>query len=337
MNSDGRISGVRTSHSPTSRAVSTVDLELPGTLPRPDGSPSTLRGSLDLPPGSGELTLPELRAARVSVAVVAHCFTCSRRAPGVFRISRALARAGIACMRFDFPGLGDSVPANGGVAFEDTTFSSNVADLLSVSGWLDSHLSSPSLLVGHSLGGAAVLRAAHRIPSLKAVVTVGAPFLPGRAAASLLDAFTGEQAPPAETAGPAETADPAGRQVPLPGTGDDTLRTVHLAGRDLTFRRRFLTDLAENSVTTDVREDIAAVGRRGVPLLVMHSPTDQTVPVTDATEIFSAASWPKSLLSIPDADHLLTRRGSAQWVGETVARWAGSVGVGGHTTVGRHD
>lgn len=303
----------------TSRAVTSINLTLPGSLQRPDGSPSTITGSLDLPEAAKMLSPEEFRDAGIPVAVVAHCFTCTRAAPGVFRISRALARAGIACLRFDFPGLGDSGPDLGGVAFEDTTFSSNVNDLVSVSGWLAERLDAPSVLVGHSLGGAAVLRAARRIPSVDAVATVGAPYLPGRAAANLLDVFADDDP---KTDGDTGTV------------SDDDLRTVHLAGRDLTFRRRFLTDLAARSVPSDVRTDIAAIGRSGVPLLVMHSPTDQTVPVTDAAEILDAASWPKSLLSIPDADHLLTRRGSAQWVGETLAGWVRSVGVGAATTVG---
>jgi putative redox protein len=280
-----------------SPSVTSVNLTLPGSLPRADGSLSTIAGTLDVPAAARSMSPEEFREAGFRVALLAHCFTCTRAAPGVFRISRALARAGIASLRIDFPGLGDSGPENGGVAFEDTTFSSNVDDLVSVAGWLEQRLTAPSLLVGHSLGGAAVLRAAPRIPSVTAVCTVGAPYLPGRAAASLLDAF--------------EDAN-----------DDDDSRTVHLAGRDMTFRRRFLTDLAGRSDEDAVRADIAEPGLRGVPLLVLHSPEDRTVPVGDAERIFAAASWPKSLVSIRDADHLLTRRGAAQRVGETVATWA---------------
>ncbi|WP_297003890.1 S9 family peptidase [uncultured Corynebacterium sp.] len=284
-----------------SPSVTSVNITLPGSLPRADGSPSTIAGTLDLPAAAGPLSPEEFRDAGYRVALLAHCFTCTRAAPGIFRISRALARAGIASLRMDFPGLGGSGPDDGGVRFEDTTFSSNVDDLVSAAGWLAERLTPPSLLVGHSLGGAAVLRAAPRIPSVRAVCTVGAPYLPGRAASSLLDVF-GD------------------------ATGDDDARTVHLAGRDITFRRRFLTDLAERSDEDAVRADIAEPGLRGVPLLVLHSPEDRTVPVGDAERIFAAASWPKSLVSIPDADHLLTRRGSAQWVGETVTAWAVSGG-----------
>jgi len=93
------------------------------------------------------------------------------------------------------------------------------------------------------------------------------------------------------------------------------------------FRRRFLTDLGECSNASAITEDISALGRHGVSLMVLHSPTDQTVPVTDAVKIFDAASWPKSLMSIPDADHLLTQRGSARRVGTTIATWALSVGI----------
>lgn len=280
-----------------SPSVTSVNLTLPGSLRRADGAPSTITGTLDVPAAARSMSPEEFRGAGFRVALLAHCFTCTRAAPGVFRVSRALARAGIASLRIDFPGLGDSDPENGGVPFEDTTFSSNVDDLVSVAGWLDQRLVAPSLLVGHSLGGAAVLRAAPRIPSVSAVCTVGAPYLPGRAASSLLDAF--------------EDA-----------TDDGDTRTVHLAGREVTFRRRFLTDLAARSAEDAVRADIAEPGQRGVPLLVLHSPEDRTVPVGDAEQIFAAASWPKSLVSIPDADHLLTRRGAAQRVGDTVAAWA---------------
>lgn len=202
--------------------------------------------------------------------------------------------------------------------FEDTTFSTNIDDVVAAADWLGERLTAPSLLIGHSLGGAAVLRTARRITGVRAVATVAAPYLPGRAASPLLDTF--------DDVGPEDPAEG-------PGPTDDDLRTVRLAGRNLLFRRRFLTDLAERSSEPEVISDIGEFGRRGVPLLVLHSPTDQTVPVTDAVSIFSAASWPKSLVSIPDADHLLTRRGSAQRVGDIVVAWARSVGIGGDTRV----
>jgi pimeloyl-ACP methyl ester carboxylesterase len=265
--------------------VNTTDVQIPT---RTGG---TLAGSLDLPGDVAHLPPDEFRAARVPVAVLVHCFTCSRKAPATFRISKALARGGFAALRFDLSGLGDSSGR-----FADTTFSSDVDDLLDAVSWATDRLSAPQLLVGHSLGGAAVLAAASRVPSLKALATVASPARPASAAATLGDAL------PTLLAAP-----------------DDEPRTVHLSGRDLEFRRSFLEDLAEQSDPGVVAGRLAGLD---APLLVLHSPVDQTVPVAEAARLFDAAPWPKSFISLPDADHLLTWRGSAQRAGETVASWA---------------
>lgn len=250
-----------------------------------------LAGTVDLPGDVRDLPPDEFRELKVPVALFAHCFTCSRKVPAAFRISKTLARAGIACLRVDFPGLGDSQGT-----FEDTTFSSNVADLQAAASWLSERLAAPSLLVGHSLGGAAVLRAARHIPSVSAVATVGAPFRPASAARSLLDA--------------------------LPGVSRGEVRTLRLTDRDVPVAGEFLHDLVEQSDTAQISADLAGLADIGAALLVLHSPRDQTVPVSEATRIFSAAPWPKSLISLDDSDHLLSWRGSAQRAGEVIAGWA---------------
>ncbi|MEJ6548545.1 alpha/beta fold hydrolase [Corynebacterium sp. USCH3] len=271
----------------TSRSVASVDVRFHGG--QVDGRTGpVLSGTVDLPGDVRGLSPEEFRASGVPVALFAHCFTCHRKVPAAFRISKTLARAGIACLRFDFPGLGESEGD-----FASTTFSSNIADLNAAATWLEERLAAPSLLVGHSLGGAAVLRAARDIPSLEAVATIGAPYRPSSAARSLQDDCAGLS------------------------PGD--VRTVHLAERDIPVSYSFLSDLADVSEPARVAADIAAIRK---PLLVLHSPTDQTVPVSDATRIIEAASWPKSLLSLDDADHLLTWRGSAQRAGQTIATWA---------------
>jgi alpha-beta hydrolase superfamily lysophospholipase len=267
------------------RSVSTIDIQIPT---RTGG---TLAGSLDLPGDVAHLPPEEFRAARVPVAVLVHCFTCTRKAPATFRIAKALARAGFAALRFDLTGLGDSTGD-----FADTTFSSDLDDLRDAAAWAAQRLSAPQLLVGHSLGGAAVLAAAGDLPSLRAVATVGAPYRPADAAATLGDAL------------------PA-----LLAATDDTPQAVALSGRDLAFRRSFLTDLAAQSEPAVLAERI---GGLRVPLLVLHSPVDQTVAVAEAARLFAAAPWPKSMISLPEADHLLTWRGSAQHAGETIAWWA---------------
>lgn len=259
-------------------------MQFPGSAPQ-------LTGTVDLPGEFADLTPTEFREAGVPVALVAHCFTCHRKVPAAFRISKTLARAGIACLRFDFPGLGDSQGR-----FEETTFSSQVADIRSAATWLADRLAAPSLLVGHSLGGAAALRAAGHIPSLSAVATVGAPFRPASAARSLLDAVT--------------------------GIDRDEVRTVRLTGRDVPVAGTLLRNLAEQSEVHSITEGVAALKDVGPELLILHSPQDRTVPVTEAVRIFEVAPWPKSLISLDDSDHLLSWPGSAQRAGQTIAQWA---------------
>ncbi len=238
----------------------------------------TLAARLDLPEG-------EPRA----YAVFAHCFTCGKDGFAASRIAHGLTGHGVAVLRFDFTGLGQS-----GGDFGNSTFSSNVSDLVRAADHLREHLVAPTLLVGHSLGGAAVIAAAGAIPEVRAVATIGAPSDPGHVAHLIESAR-----PEIETRGEAE---------------------VTLAGRTFRIQRAFLDDISEQPQ----RERIARLGRA---LLVMHSPQDEIVAVGDAAVIFEAARHPKSFVSLDGADHLLTARPDAAYVADVVAAWASRYAV----------
>ena len=230
---------------------------------------------------SGALETPESGVR--CYALFAHCFTCGKDVAAASRISRALTREGIAVLRFDFTGLGNS---DGD--FANTNFSSNLQDLLAASDFLRREYEAPSLLIGHSLGGAAVLAMAADVPEVKAVVTIGSPYRAEHVvhnfAASLDDI---------RERGEAEVA---------------------LAGRKFNIRKQFIDDL-ENHETNDV-------GTLRKALLVMHSPVDETVNISEAEKIYIAAKHPKSFVSLDDADHLLTRKADSEYVATTIAGWA---------------
>ncbi|MDW3682731.1 bifunctional alpha/beta hydrolase/OsmC family protein [Cupriavidus sp. CV2] len=217
-------------------------------------------------------------------ALFAHCFTCGKDVLAATRIAQALTAHGIAVLRFDFTGLGGS-----GGDFANTNFSSNVADLLAAAEYLRHHHRAPALLIGHSLGGAAVLSAAHGIPEAKAVVTIAAPSDPGH----VIGLF-GDQAARIEADGEAE---------------------VRLAGRPFKIKRQFIEDVAEQKLLDNVSKLRKA-------LLVMHAPQDDTVGIDNATQIFIAAKHPKSFVSLDRADHLLTRKADAVYVANTIAAWS---------------
>jgi putative redox protein len=214
----------------------------------------------------------------------AHCFTCGKDNLASKRVAEALAERGFAVVRFDFTGLGTSEGE-----FANTHFSSNVADLVAAADHLRRRGHAPALLVGHSLGGAAVLAAAAQIPEAKAVATIAAPSDPSHVIGLFKD----------------DVADIRAR-------GE---REVRLAGRAFRIRREFLDDVVEHKLIERV-----ATLRRG--LLVLHSPTDDTVGIDNATRIFLAAKHPKSFVSLADADHLLTRRRDALYAGHVIAAWA---------------
>jgi putative redox protein len=218
-------------------------------------------------------------------AVFAHCFTCGKDIAAATRIARALARRGIAVLRFDFTGLGNS---DGD--FANTGFSSNVDDLVAAADALRERHAAPALLVGHSLGGAAVLAAAHRVPEVRGVVTIGAPAEPSH----VLRLLEGSR-----------------EAIEREGTAD-----VNLAGRTFPISRSFLRDLEQQTLA----DRIADLGR---DLLIMHAPADDVVGIDNARQIFTAARHPKSFLSLADADHLLTRRVDSTYVADVIAAWAG--------------
>jgi len=233
-----------------------------------------LVGSLELPPGG------DWRAT----ALFAHCFTCTRNIKAARNITRALAEAGFAVLRFDFTGLGESEGD-----FADTTFSSNLDDLEDAAGWLGDRLAAPQLLLGHSLGGAAVLAAAERLDSVRSVATIGAP----ADAEHVLKQF-GDDLDTIEREGSAQ---------------------VRLAGRPFRIRRDFVEDARSHSLEERLRKLRRA-------LLVLHSPVDRTVSIDNAQRIFANALHPKSFISLDDADHLLSEDADSRYAGNVIASWA---------------
>jgi uncharacterized OsmC-like protein/alpha-beta hydrolase superfamily lysophospholipase len=219
-----------------------------------------------------------------AVALFAHCFTCGKDNRAARRIAEGLTLHGIAVLRFDFTGLGTSEGE-----FAATTFSSNIDDLVAAADHLRQTLAAPSILIGHSLGGAAVLAAAHRIPEARAVVTIGAPADPAHVTGLLKD-----QIADIDTHGEVE---------------------VTLAGRPFKIRRAFLDDIAEQMLTSR----IAALHKA---LLIFHSPTDDTVGIDNASHIFLAAKHPKSFISLAGADHLISRTSDAAYIAGVIAAWA---------------
>lgn len=232
---------------------------------------------------SGILNEPESDEP-AALALVAHCFTCSKDSKGVAFISRALAKEGIAAFRFDFTGLGDSEGD-----FVDTGFSTNVADLVAAARFLEQQAKAPRLLVGHSLGGAAVLKAAGRVASAKAVATIAAPSSPQHLLRHIA---------------------PARNELERRGEAE-----INIAGRSFRVRKQFLDEISGS----DLRDAIGGLGRA---LLVLHSPADLIVGIDNAEAIFRAAKHPKSFVSLNTADHLLSNRDDANFAASLIATWA---------------
>ncbi|MGD9046181.1 MAG: alpha/beta fold hydrolase [Desulfobacterales bacterium] len=232
---------------------------------------------------SARLDLP-VDGRPLGYALFAHCFTCSKNIKAIAHISRALTRAGLAVLRFDFTGLGESEGD-----FADTNFSSNVDDLIVAADFLESNYQAPQILIGHSFGGAAVLQAAARVPASTAVVTIAAP------------------------------ADPQHVKYAL-GSATETIQNrgeadVNLAGRTFKLKKQFLDDLEFVNMK-------AALQNLNKALLVLHSPTDATVGIDNAAQIFQAARHPKSFISLDKADHLLANPEDSLYAGSVIAAWA---------------
>lgn len=217
-------------------------------------------------------------------AVFAHCFTCSKETKAAATISAALAEHGFAVLRFDFTGLGGSEGD-----FANTNFSSNVDDLVAAADFLRREHRAPALLVGHSLGGTAMLAAAARIPEAVAVATLGSPFEPEHVLRLLKDSV--------------ETIDARGDA------------RVEIAGRDFRIKKQFLDDIRGRKIG-------GALAQLGKALMVMHSPRDTIVDIDNAAKIFTAARHPKSFVSLDPADHLISRREDALYAGQLLAAWA---------------
>ncbi len=233
-----------------------------------------LAARLDMPVGGAPL----------AYALFAHCFTCSKNLNAVVHIARALNRARIAVLRFDFTGLGESEGD-----FADTNFSSNVADLVAAARYLEDEYEAPSILIGHSLGGAAVLRAAAGISSARAVATIAAPADPGHVAHLIASSR---------------------EEIEAHGEAD-----VEIAGRRFRIRKQFLDDLE----AAGMQDAIARLGRA---LLIFHSPVDSIVGIENAEQIYRAARHPKSFISLDRADHLLADAEDSLYVGAVLAAWA---------------
>ncbi len=233
----------------------------------------TLSGRLELPTGK-----------TLGYAIFAHCFTCSKNAKAASRISKALADRGIGVLRFDFTGHGNSEGD-----FANTNFSSNVDDLVSASEAMTAGQMSPSLLIGHSLGGAAAIMAASKISSVQAVATIGAPSEPAH-----VSHLFGDKVADIEQDGSA---------------------SVSIGGRSLRIEKHFLEDIRQRRIG----ESLAVLRK---PLMIFHSPVDNVVSIDNAREIYEAARHPKSFVAVDRADHMLSDPADAMFVAAMLTVWA---------------
>jgi uncharacterized OsmC-like protein/alpha/beta superfamily hydrolase len=243
--------------------------------------------SVSFPGASGATLAARLEAPTDhprAYALFAHCFTCSKDSKAATYISAALAGRGIAVLRFDFTGLGGSEGD-----FANTNFSSNIGDLVAAAAFLRKTYHAPAILIGHSLGGTAMLAAAEKIPETLAVATIGSPYGPDHVLRLLKNSLGAIQA--------------------------EGEALVDIAGREFRIKKQFLDDIEGRKLGD-------TVARLGRALMVMHSPRDTIVDIDNATKIFMAAKHPKSFVSLDPADHLLSRREDAFYAGQLLAAWA---------------
>tara|TARA_R110002124_G_scaffold225394_3_gene390742 strand:- start:135 stop:1358 length:1224 start_codon:yes stop_codon:yes gene_type:complete len=217
-------------------------------------------------------------------AIFAHCFTCHSNLNAVRNISQALANQGYGVVRFDFTGLGRSKGE-----FVDSNFSANIADLEDVHQYMTDNFKAPSLLVGHSLGGAAVLVAANQIEAVKAVVTIGAPAEADHVKylfSTLVDPASGEEA-----------------------------FDVNIGGRPFRINQQFIDELDKVELSTVIKQ-------LRKPILILHSPSDKVVGIENAQKIYQLAHHPKSYVSLDHADHLLSEKEDSVYAGNMIGMWA---------------
>lgn len=217
-------------------------------------------------------------------AIFAHCFTCNKNLTAVRNIGKALNSKGIAVLRFDFTGLGESEGD-----FEDTNFTSNVEDLIAAANFLKTNYEAPKILIGHSLGGAAVLFATHQIPSIKAISTIGAPSNPDHISHLFSDNIS---------------------EIIENGEAE-----LSIGGRPFKIKEQFLNDIKSKKIET-------ATATLNVPILIFHSPIDTIVEINNAAKIYKSAKHPKSFISLDKADHLLSNRDDSEFVGLMIAAWS---------------
>jgi uncharacterized OsmC-like protein/alpha-beta hydrolase superfamily lysophospholipase len=232
---------------------------------------------------SGRMDLPADREP-LAYALFAHCFTCTKNLKAIAHICRALTDRGLAVLRFDFTGLGDSEGD-----FSETNFSSNIEDLVAAADFMKEEFEPPGILIGHSLGGAAMLHAGSRIESTRAVVTIGAPADPVHLKQSLKDSR---------------------KKIEKEGRAE-----ISIGGRSFTVKKQFLDDLEKIEMQKAIRN-------LKKPLLIFHSPIDEIVDAENAAIIFKAAFHPKSFISLDKADHLLSNEADAIYIGSVIAAWA---------------
>ena len=232
---------------------------------------------------AARIELPENELPK-GFALFAHCFTCNKNLTAVRNIGKALTNSGIAVLRFDFTGLGESEGD-----FENTNFSSNIDDLISAAKFLEENYTAPDIIIGHSLGGAAVVFATQHIPSIKAVATIGAPSNPKHVSKLLKSGI--------------DEINKNGEAIVLIG------------GREFKIQQHFLDDINEKNMDKTLKKLNSA-------LLVLHSPQDTTVGIENAAQIYQSAWHPKSFISLDGADHLLTNKEDSVYVGKMIANWS---------------